>query len=245
MPRADTLRAMGALRAAVLFDVDGTLIDARGAGRRALARAASVAFAVPERAAGEALAAIDFRGATDRGITLALATALGRRPGERFPELLEAYVRFLEEEMRAAERRLLPGVGALLAQLEARRQISVGLLTGNFRRAARIKLAPFGLDHLADRPGGFGEDGLDRRDIARAAVRRIGALGIPPRRVLVVGDTPRDVRAARAAGARAVAVASGWTPRDELEGCGAEIVLTDLSEPHSLLGLVDGMNSQS
>ena len=100
---------------------------------------------------------------------------------------------------------------------------------------ARIKLDRFG---IASRFafGAFGEEAQDRDQLARLAVRRVGErFGIPPHRCIVIGDTRHDIACARAAGARAVGVATGPLTRAELEACGPDLALEDLSDPRRLL----------
>jgi phosphoglycolate phosphatase len=113
----------------------------------------------------------------------------------------------------------------------------VGLLTGNVRAGARVKLGHFGLyDHFAF--GGFGDHHLDRDEVAREALaeveRRFNGRH-SPERIWVVGDTPLDIRCARAIGARAVAVATGWHSEEELTAHGPDLFLTDLEDAGLLM----------
>jgi phosphoglycolate phosphatase-like HAD superfamily hydrolase len=115
--------------------------------------------------------------------------------------------------------------------------VAVGLLTGNIRAGARVKLGHFGLfDYFAF--GGFGDIHHDRDEVAREALaethRHLGRT-VPGERIWVVGDTPLDIRCARAIGARAVAVVTGWHPREELAACSPDLLLNDLSEAKALL----------
>ena len=87
--------------------------------------------------------------------------------------------------------------------------------------------------------GGYGDDHHDRDEVARAALAAVQEMvgdAIDPRRVWVIGDTPYDIRCARAIGARAVAVLTGWHTREELLACGPDVLLDDLSDPAVLLG---------
>ena len=227
---------------AVLFDIDGTLVKLGGAGREALARGVASALGRPFEEVLAAAMEVDFRGRTDTILLEELAGRLGVRVPSLDPRMVAAYLAALPDTVArsCAEGRYetMPGALSLVEDLESRDEVLVGLLTGNVREAARIKLAPVGLGHLADRPGGFGDDARERADVARAAVRRLAEAGIPPDRTLVVGDTEHDVRAAHAAGARAVAVATGWTDSAVLRSCGADLFLPDLRDPAPLLGLL-------
>jgi phosphoglycolate phosphatase-like HAD superfamily hydrolase len=113
----------------------------------------------------------------------------------------------------------------------------VGLLTGNIRAGARIKLGHFGIyDYFLF--GGFGDRHESRDDVAREALaetRRFVKRAVDPGRVWVIGDTPHDVTCARAIGARAVGVLTGWHSREEMEACRPDYLLQDLGDPTLLL----------
>jgi phosphoglycolate phosphatase-like HAD superfamily hydrolase len=227
---------------AVLFDVDGTLIKAQGAGREALARGVARVLGAPLEAVRAEAGAVDFRGRTDE---LLIEELVRRAGGDPEPGLdarvVAAYLEELEVALAEVVVEVLPGVPELLAALELRDDVAVGLLTGNVREGARRKLHAVGLGWLALGDGGFAEDGRERDALARAAMARLAEQGVAPGRVVVVGDTPHDVAAARAIGARAVAVASGWTPRAELEPCRPDLLLDSLASPQQVLDLLDAL----
>jgi len=218
----------------VLFDVDGTLIDTAGAGRRAVERAFLEVFGVD---AASPRGTVRFGGMTDPAIFLALGRALGVESGtysERLERLHQVYLGALADEMARHDprRRVLPGVIELLRALSARDDARMGLITGNLERGARIKLRPFGLNRFFA-CGGFGSDDPDRAAIARLAWNRAAAHNgeaFDRRRVVVVGDTEHDVACARANGFRSVAVASGWAPRDVLERACPDALLPNLAD---------------
>ena len=132
---------------------------------------------------------------------------------------------------------MLPGVVELLLRLRDREDVLVGLLTGNVRDGARVKLGHFGLyEHFPF--GGYGDHHFDRDDVAREALAEVKRLlngTADPARIWVVGDTPLDVRLHRAIGARAAAVATGWHTTEELADHRPDLLLTDLSDPAPLL----------
>ncbi len=217
----------------ILFDIDGTLVRTGGAGKGAMEAALRDAFGVPE-----IRDVVPYSGRTDRAIARDLLAAHGIDPTPANQRALqEAYLAHLPETLRRHGGKVCPGVSELLAALRPQPGAVLGLLTGNTRAGAQRKLAHFGLwEHFA--VGGFGDEHLDRDDVARAAVAEVRShLGraVDPAEVWVIGDTPLDVRCARAIGARAVAVATGWHPFDELAGCGPDFLFNDLSDHAPLL----------
>jgi phosphoglycolate phosphatase len=201
----------------VLFDIDGTLISARGAGRRAMQSALERVFGTSGGIGG-----YDLRGRTDTRIVYEVMGAEGWEPErvkERLDDFFEAYLAGLSSEIGDGRDVVtLPGVAAVVEQLERSREAILGLVTGNIEEGARIKLMPTGL-WPRFRVGAFGSDHMDRRRLPSLAARRANALlgsTFGPADVVVVGDTPHDIDCARAFGAVAVAVATGQYPRDKL-----------------------------
>jgi|SRR5215203_499161 len=228
------------MRKLVLFDIDGTLVLTGGAGLRAMNMALKNVFGHDDGLAGIPLA-----GRTDWAI-LSDAVARVGKPLDR--DLLEtlrrAYIENLATEIDAPGRgpkAVMPGVRELLDELRGREDVFVALLTGNFEEGARIKLDHFGLWHYFS-CGAYGGDAADRNALVPFAVARARACGLPPlaaHDVIVVGDTPHDVSCAEAAGAIAVAVATGGHTVEELRDTRANLVLPDLSERRTFLELLD------
>ncbi len=218
----------------LLFDIDGTLVHAGGAGRRAITRALAHHCGEPDGA----LAALRLDGMTDRLIVREAMTAMGLAFEDALCDLvLETYVRHLSEEIAAPAYRVLPGVLELLDAVTAAGAV-VGLCTGNVAAGARIKLARGGIDRYfewsEDAVNGFAADGEARERIVEAVLRRAARrLGRPVRadEARVIGDTPRDVEAARAAGVPVLGVATGRFAPAELAACGADRVVESLAEP--------------
>jgi phosphoglycolate phosphatase len=219
---------------AILFDIDGTLVRTGGAGKAAMEAALCEEFGV--RLNSEE---IPYSGRTDRAIGRDLLAAHGIDPtAANQSKLVEGYLARLPHYLGRFPGRVCPGVNELLAELRKRTDdVLLGLLTGNVRRGAERKLGHYGLwENFA--VGGFGDDHEDRDDVARAALRAVEGhfgKGVNPADVWVVGDTPLDVKCARAIGAQAVAVATGWHHLDELRASGPDFVLADLSDPGELL----------
>ena len=220
----------------LLFDIDGTLLLTAGAGMRGMTRAFHKTFGVPQAFDGIAPA-----GRTD---TYLLSAALDRAGIPDTPEaherFREAYPPALSDEIgRPASGRfgVMPGVEALLSALRAQTGWHLALLTGNYERAAQVKLRHFGLDRYFEW-GVYGEESSDRRDLSRIALERARARAIPEAScagAVVIGDTPDDVACAHAVGARSLAVATGPFSLDELTAAGAHTALMDLSDTDAVL----------
>jgi phosphoglycolate phosphatase-like HAD superfamily hydrolase len=224
----------------VLFDIDGTLVLTGGAGMRAMNRAGESILGLSNLLDGIALG-----GRTDWNILQEALTKAGHELDEDlFERMREAHVRYLGEEIEHAGdgvKEVMPGIRELLPALQSRDDVLLGLLTGNFEEAARIKLAHFDLwDYF--RCGAFGDDAADRNALVPFAVDRARACGLGSfdyADVVVIGDTPHDVACAVAVGALPVAVATGSFTRDQLQATGAPIVLEDLSDTAAFLGLLE------
>jgi len=212
----------------LLFDVDGTLVNARGAGALALAEAMREVFGIDELS--ELVSTV---GRTDRGIVAELFAAHDiDDSAETFERLRSAYVQRLRHTVVERQGHVLEGVAQMLAEAADREDLAVGLLTGNMRRACDVKLAHFALaDHF--RFGGFGDDHHDRDDVAREALHQASAAHherVTWRDVWVIGDTPLDVSCARAIGARSVGVATGLCEASELAAAEPDVLLESLGD---------------
>lgn len=220
-------------RRLILFDIDGTLLLSRGAGRRAILAAMADLLRDDDRLAG-----VRFDGKTDPQIVMELLAASGvddpDEPG-RIVEVLERYVGCLARELALPTHRtsLMPGVADLLDRTERDDRAVLGLLTGNVAPGARLKLRSAALDPERFRVGAYGSDAADRRLLPAIASERARALfGRRPegREVVIVGDTPADVLCGAAIGARAIGVATGSYSVAELEAAGAAAVFLDLTD---------------
>jgi phosphoglycolate phosphatase-like HAD superfamily hydrolase len=220
----------------VLFDIDGTLLSARGLGRMAFKRALEAVFGT----AG-ALDAYDLRGKTDPRILHDVLGAAGvpRAAIEaRAAECFGVYVTELEALLGDGSAvQVMPGIGALVAALAARGDAVVGLLTGNIEPGARLKLRPTGLLPRFS-VGAFGSDDMDRRRlpfVARERARRLTGHDFDFERVTIIGDTPHDVDCARACGAVAVAVATGQYGVEDLAACAPDLLFPSFADAEAAL----------
>jgi phosphoglycolate phosphatase-like HAD superfamily hydrolase len=208
---------------AVLFDIDGTLISTGGAGAVSWRLAFDELYGIPA----------DIGKFTDAGMTdpevgrLTFKNVIGRDPTPReLDELMAKRLAYLPQTVADSKTyTVLPGVEGLLPRL-VRDGYRLGLTTGGVEEAARIKLERAGLNKYFSF-GGFGSDSPDRIELTKVAIERAHAA---PRRCLVVGDTPLDIVAGRAAGAVSVGVASGHYTTLELEAAGADHVIASLED---------------
>jgi phosphoglycolate phosphatase-like HAD superfamily hydrolase len=227
---------------AVLFDIDGTLIQTGGAGQLAFAETFAEEFGVPQLSG-----CVPFAGRSDRAIALDLMKVHGLAPDEENWQRFRAgYLQRLPSALVRREGFVLPGVHALLEELEFLEHPLIGLLTGNVQAGAKEKLTYYGLfERFAF--GGYGDVSDERCDIAAAALaeardaaaRRNGSTnGQALSGVMVIGDTVHDISCARSIGAFAVAVPTGNTPGEELAAASPDLLLTDLSDPRPLIDIV-------
>jgi phosphoglycolate phosphatase len=207
----------------VLWDIDGTLVHSAGHGRFAFEEAfQAVVGHTPEP--------VEYAGRTDHQIALAM---LG---GERdhLPRVLEELAGALEarKEAMRADGHAFPGVAEVLEALDARQDVVQSLLTGNIEANAAVKLSAFGLERWLDfEVGAYGSDPHEERsDLVAVARGRAAAKYGEAAGAVLVGDTPLDVRAAQHAGARAVAVATGYADREALRASGPDAFLDDFTD---------------
>ena len=224
----------------VLFDIDGTLVLTGGAGARAMTRAFADVFGVRDGLSGVSLA-----GRTDTWILNEMARQHGLEYDEPlFERFHQTYLDYLTVEVQqrgTGRKTILPGVRELLDLLNARDDVYLALLTGNFSGGARLKLEHFDLWRYFP-CGAFAEDAPERNALLVKALNRIAETGGPtiaPIDTIVVGDTPHDVNVALAGGAKSLAVATGSFDVQALRETGADVVLEDLSDMPSVLSALN------
>jgi len=179
---------------------------------------------------------------TDRAIVRKGLEAIGRETSEAaIDAALDGYLEILEQEIASADGyRLHDGMLAALDAARTRQATAIGLGTGNVERGAYLKLRRAGVeDRFAF--GGFGSDHEDRAELIRIGAER-GAkqlgMNVSHCRVVVIGDTPKDVAAAAANGAESIGVATGPFGAEALRECGATAVFPDLAAPGALARLL-------
>lgn len=217
----------------VLFDIDGTLIKAGGAGLRGLNRAVKELCSVDN-----ICSRFPLQGATDKeNFRTAYLHASGRKPtARRIRELELKYVKYLPEEVERSVKSKnyfkMKGVEKLLNALSKRKDVMTGLGTGNLKEGAFIKLRPSGfMKYFAF--GGYGCDSRIRSRVLIKAVERAQKLlktAISPRDVYVIGDTHKDIEAAKDAGYHSAAVTGGFGDAGSLQQSGPELMAKDFSD---------------
>ena len=213
----------------VLFDIDGTLVHTGGAGIKAFAKVFATEFGVPN-----GTEKIKFAGRTDVGLVREFFLANGIKPNtENFARFFERYVFWLDHILGHSKTEECPGIRELIRELQTLpNPPTLGLLTGNIRLGAEIKLRHFDLWKEFE-TGAFADDHEERDHIARAAhTRGSQVLGkhLRGEEVVVIGDTPLDVKCGRAIGAHVLAVATGGATLDELKRHSPDWAVTDLRE---------------
>jgi phosphoglycolate phosphatase len=223
----------------VLWDIDGTLVDTAGHGAHAFADAFQAVFGRPPDGL------VPMAGRTDHEIALAILERNSVADGEsHLPAMWRELATALTEKQPAirAEGRALPGVEEALRALAGRDDVLQSLLTGNIEANAATKLGAFGLERWLDLEiGGYGSDGGVRSELVQVALGRARekrGVDLTPSDVVLVGDTPLDVAAAHAAGARVVAVASGGADEADLAAAEPDVVLSDLRDTDAAVAAI-------
>ena len=215
----------------LLFDIDGTLIRSNSAGRLAMAAALEEMFGT-----SGPLESYHMGGKTDARIITDLLTAVGIPAAEIEEKLPAAY------ELMAVKAREIypgreimpcPGIEGLLAYLQGREDILVGLLTGNSRSTTPLKLLAANIDPEQFPIGAYGSDHLDRNRLPSIAMRRayeLTGIQFTGDNTVVIGDTPADILCARAGKATAIGVASGWHSAETLSRYHPDYLFEDLAD---------------
>lgn len=213
----------------VLFDIDGTLVHTGGAGTAAFTRTFARHFNLhhgTER--------MKFAGRTDVSLVREFFRIHNyAETPEHFKLFFEHYIFWLDHILTRNGGEMCRGVRELIRDLQALpHPPTLGLLTGNIQLGAEIKLRHFGLwEHF--KFGGFADDHEERDHIAAAALergRRVLGKNLQPQEVVVIGDTPFDVKCGKFIGAKTLAAATGGSKLEELKPCGADWTVADLTQ---------------
>lgn len=221
----------------VLWDLDLTLLHPAGFGSR------MIAPALADVLGREPVMDVAFAGRTDRAILTALLESNGVSgpDDDEVSRLLDAVATRCEQhpqDLLDAGGGPLPGAHEAVDALTGVDGVHQGIVTGNMRRTALLKLRICGFDGLPDPAlGSYGDDHLDRAHMVRDAIATARSLSVAvrPARTVIIGDTVRDMRGALDVGARCVGVATGHVDERQLLDAGAHAVLPDLTDPAALL----------
>lgn len=213
----------------VLFDIDGTLVHTGGAGIKAFAKVFALEFGIPN-----GTEKMKFAGRTDVGLVREFFRLNHIEPDtEHFRRFFESYVFWLDHILAQSETQACPGIWELIHDLQALPDApTLGLLTGNVRLGAEIKLRHFDLwkEFVT---GAFADDHEERDQIAHAAHRRGSKLfgrQLRGEEIVVIGDTPLDIKCGRAIGANVLAVATGGATLADLKQHKPDWAVADLRE---------------
>jgi phosphoglycolate phosphatase len=213
----------------LLWDIDGTILQSRGAGMKALRAALHAVFGV-----SGSLAGIEFAGRTDPWIIRQIFSKFGiENTQENVASYIDGYIAALPGFLADSGASVLPGVLEILIRAGGDPGVALGLLTGNLRCGAQTKLGFHGLWDFFP-IGAFGDDGEIRNELGPHALRRARdhwGVDFPAERVWIVGDTPHDIVCARACGARVLAVATGGSNVSDLVAHKPDAVLEHLGDP--------------
>lgn len=211
----------------ILFDIDGTLLRTHGAGKTAITRALS-----PLTDASISTAGVAFSGRTDPAIFEDVLAKNGLPTTKSFiDQAIERYVTTMQDTLTSNDVEVLPGVRTLLAELDSRSDVYLGLVTGNVKAVAYGKLACAGL-HEYFPFGSFGSDHTDRDELPLIAARRASSFAGHTFRLdeqaVIIGDTVHDIRCGKAVGANVVSVCTGRYERETLTRHAPDLVLDTL-----------------
>jgi phosphoglycolate phosphatase-like HAD superfamily hydrolase len=227
-----------ALSRLVLFDVDGTLLWPDGAGRASMKAALESVYGTAGPIESHA-----FGGRTDRDTVYTLLHGAGL-PDTLIWERFDQFAVSMEAELKRRlalklhDIRPCPGAQHLVSVLADRKDVLVGLVTGNLEPIAFLKLRAAGFDTSLFQVGAYGTESFDRAGLPPLAVERaarITGVTFRGKQIVIVGDTPADVTCGLSLGARSIAVGTGWCERAELEAVSPDFYFQDLSDVEAVL----------
>jgi phosphoglycolate phosphatase-like HAD superfamily hydrolase len=226
----------------VLFDIDGTLLSTYRKGwEEPFTNAIVLSF--KEMGISVTLRVSDYRagGKTDPQIIWELLAGNGVSEedfAKALPTIQKRYLKSLKDRVKGPQHvQLKPGVKELLADWESRKELLLGLLTGNFEEGARWKLETHQLNRYFTL-GAFGDGTKDRADLPPRAVaeaKRLTGLDFKAKDIVIIGDTPNDVKCGKPLGARTIAVASSNYSMDQLKAENPDYLFENLTDSEKVL----------
>jgi phosphoglycolate phosphatase len=223
----------------VLFDIDGTLLTSIGAGRNAVKESM-------ERVCDQEILieGVQFAGRTDPAILRDLLLVNGfsdERARELLDDCLAAYTSVLMRHLTPSGVHIYPGVRDLVRKMAVDENVVLGLLTGNLRDTAYLKLHAAGLGSYVAF-GAFGSDRELRNELPAVAATRAfehTGLSFKPEKMFIIGDTPHDFECGRSHGAHCIGVSTGLFSHEELATHGPDLLMEDFSDPAALYAYID------
>jgi phosphoglycolate phosphatase-like HAD superfamily hydrolase len=222
----------------ILFDIDGTLLSLRGAGKGSFRRGLEDIYGTAGPIDGW-----DFGGKTDRLLCHELLGAAGLPAHEieaGIDRALARYLGYLEAALAVHPVDVHPGIVELLEILAGDPRVTLGILTGNVADGARLKLSAVGLDGYF-RLGSYGSDSANRRDLPAVAISRAHALTgtlYAGKEVVIIGDTPHDIDCGKVLANRTIAVATGTFSVETLRGHDPDFVFESLEATEAVLDAI-------
>ena len=225
----------------VLFDIDGTLLWPDGIGREAMRQAFDEVFGT-----SEPLTSYKFSGQTDRDTVMVLMGKAGFTKeviDQRFDRLTEATCQAFTRLLDTKKHNIRPCTGApeLVAALAARDDVLLGLVTGNVRPLADLKLKATGYDTSLFRVGAFGEASEARADLpplALAEAVKLSGASFAGKQIVILGDTPADITCGRGLGARSISVATGFAAADDLRAHNPDHLFADFTDAQAVIDAI-------
>ena len=223
----------------LLFDIDGTLLSTQGAGTRAMREVAIDMFGDEFKWEG-----VSPGGNLDPLIFKQAVELNGIDPADELHDTFRNnYVAHLRNQIESSqiEVEVFPGIFDILETLRTRTDVTLGVLTGNYPASSRMKLRHANIDPDWFAITAYGDEAPTRAELVALAMDKYEALHntpIEPHRVIVIGDTTRDIDCARANGCIAFIVETGWSPTKELRAANPDHLVVDLADPEPLLNLI-------
>jgi len=226
---------------AILFDIDGTILDCNKAGKISLIKATKDIFGTIGK-----MEHINFQGKTDPYILNESLKHMGfdKSTIEEKTELLkEKYFEYLSNTIFTHPVTIYPGIEDIIKELSADKNIILGLLTGNFEKSAGIKISRFDLNKYF-KMGVYGESSHNRDDLPPVAKKLLFEkfnIDIPFNKMVIIGDTIYDIQCAKKSDAISIAVGTGWVDKEELLSKKPDYFFDDLSDTKAFLKLIKSL----
>ena len=223
---------------AVLFDIDGTILNCHGAGRLSLIKATKEIFGTTGL-----MDNVNFQGKTDPQILHESLINIGiseKEISDNMTQLMKTYFKYLRKNIIEHKVTLLPGIVEILNKLTENKSVMPGLLTGNFKESAKIKLSKYDLNNYF-LFGVFGSDTPARNDMPQIAKNRIKKrflVDIDYKDMIIIGDTVHDINCAKNAGAISISVGTGWTEKGILLENNPDYFFEDMSNTDQIADII-------